>query len=251
MKVSRSARVLRPALLVAVVVPLAVAAAVVPVRGVFPAQDAALLLVLVIVAVSILADRWAGVLAAVSAAVWLDFFLTRPYYRFSITDRSDIETTVLLLVIGVVITEVAVRAREDRASAARRADYLRGIQTAASALSAGSWSSAPMLQVTAQLTDLLELEACQFQPGVAGVGGPARLQSDGRVTLPQGRWSPDGSLPAGMQTELLVQSHGLLQGRFLMTPRAGAHPDLERRLVAVVLADQLAAQLRAPQHEVA
>jgi K+-sensing histidine kinase KdpD len=41
-------------------------------------------------------------------AVWFDFFLTQPYERFTITRRTDIETTVLLLVIGVAVTEIAV-----------------------------------------------------------------------------------------------------------------------------------------------
>jgi K+-sensing histidine kinase KdpD len=246
MKVSRLGRLLRLPVLCALVIPLAVAAALVPLRSSVSEPDAVLLLVVVVVAVSIRADRLAGILAAVSSAVWFDFFLTRPYYRFSITYRSDIETAVLLLVIGVVITELAVQAREDRESADRRADYLRGIQSAAAALSAGSWSGATSRQLTEQLIRLLDLEACRFQPGVAGVGGPARLEADGRVTLPPHVPGSGDSLPAGMQTELLVQSLGLLQGRFPMTPRPGASPDLERRLVAVALADQLGAMLVSP-----
>jgi K+-sensing histidine kinase KdpD len=245
-KVSRFGWLLRLPVLCALVIPLAVAAALVPLRSSVPEPDAVLLLVLVVVAIGIRADRVAGVLAAVSSAVWFDFFLTRPYYRFSITYRSDIETAVLLLVIGVVITELAVQAREDRESADRRADYLRGLQSAAAALSAGSWSGSPSRQLGQQLIRLLDLEACLFQPGVAGVGGPARLQADGRVALPPSVRRSGSSFPAGIQTELLVQSRGLLQGRFLMTPRSGASPDLERRLVAVALADQLGAMLDSP-----
>jgi K+-sensing histidine kinase KdpD len=50
----------------------------------------------------------AAVLAAGSTAVWFDFFLTQPYERFTITRRTDIETIVLLLVIGVAVTKIAV-----------------------------------------------------------------------------------------------------------------------------------------------
>ena len=42
--------------------------------------------------------RVAGILAAVSATVWFDFFLAKPYEHFSISGRTDIETTVLLVV---------------------------------------------------------------------------------------------------------------------------------------------------------
>jgi hypothetical protein len=47
-------------------------------------------------------------LAALSAAVWFDCVLTRPYERFIIARRADIEATVLLLVIGMAVTELAV-----------------------------------------------------------------------------------------------------------------------------------------------
>ncbi|MFI8496908.1 DUF4118 domain-containing protein [Streptomyces sp. NPDC085524] len=44
-------------------------------------------------------------------AAWFDFFLTEPYQRFAITDRDDVETAVLLLVVGLVVSQLAVRAR--------------------------------------------------------------------------------------------------------------------------------------------
>src|ERR1700719_5440226 len=91
----------RLAVLAAVAAPLALAAVLVPFRTSFPNTDAALAMLLVVVAVAANGYRLAGVLAAVSTAVWFDFFLTEPYERFSITSRNDVETTVLLLVIGV------------------------------------------------------------------------------------------------------------------------------------------------------
>jgi K+-sensing histidine kinase KdpD len=99
----------RIAVLAALVAPLALAAILVPFRASFPNTDATLaLLLLVVVAVAANGYRLAGVLAAASVAVWFDFFLTQPYERFTITRRTDIETTVLLLVIGVAVTEIAV-----------------------------------------------------------------------------------------------------------------------------------------------
>ena len=73
----------RLAVLAALAVPLALAAILIPFRTSFPNTDAALALILVVVAVAANGDRLAGVLAAVSAAVWFDFFLTQPYERFS------------------------------------------------------------------------------------------------------------------------------------------------------------------------
>ena len=160
----------RLAVLAAIAVPLALAAILVPFRSGFPNTDAALAMIVVVVAVAANGDRLAGVLAAVSAAVWFDFFLTQPYERFSITSRNDIETTVLLLVIGVAVTELAVWARRQHAAASRRAGYLDGISSAARAVAAGRSPSVLMEQVTGQLTALLALRSCEFQYGVAGLG---------------------------------------------------------------------------------
>jgi K+-sensing histidine kinase KdpD len=235
----------RAALLGALVAPLALAAVLVPFRGSFPNTDAALALILVVVVVAANGYRLAGILAAISAAAWFDFFLTHPYERFTITRRADLETTILLLVIGVAVTEIAVWGRRQHAAASRRAGYLDGIHAAAQAVATGSSPSALIDQVTSQLTQVLSLASCRFQYGAAGLGRPARMQHDGTVmTAPQQPWDAGAEgFPPGTDTELLVESGGVFQGRFLMTPSPGARPTLEQRLLAVALADQVGAAL--------
>jgi K+-sensing histidine kinase KdpD len=232
------------AVLAALAAPLLLTLVLVPFRTSFPNTDAALALILVVVAVAAIGHRLAGVLAAVSAAAWFDFFLTRPYERFTITRSADIETTVLILVIGVAVTEIAVWGRRQHLAASRRAGYLEGINAAAEAVAVGGSPSALIDQVCAQLTRLLALHSCRFEYGVAGLGRPARLQHDGQLTPghPSRELEGDG-LPA--DTELLVENHGLLQGRFLMSPQPGSRPTLEQRLVAVAFADQVGAALGA------
>jgi K+-sensing histidine kinase KdpD len=73
------------AILAAVAAPLVLTLILVPFRASFPNTDAALALILVVVAVAAVGHRLAGALAALSAAAWFDFFLTRPYERFTIT----------------------------------------------------------------------------------------------------------------------------------------------------------------------
>jgi K+-sensing histidine kinase KdpD len=224
--------------------PLALTVILVPFRESFPNTDAALALLLVVVAVAANGYRLAGVLAALSAAAWFDFFLTRPYERFSITRRPDIETTVLLLAVGVAVTEIAVWGRRQHVAASKRAGYLDGISTAAKAVATGDSPAALIEQVSGQLTELLSLRSCRFQYGAAGIGKPARLQRDGQVMAGRRVWDVEHKgLPQGADTELLVETGGLLQGRFLMTPAPGARPTLEQRLLAVALADQVGAAL--------
>jgi len=228
----------------ALAAPPALALILVPFRASFPNTDAALAMLLVVVAVAAYGYRPAGYLAALSAAVWFDFFLTRPYERFTITRRADIETTVLLLVIGAAVTELAVWGHRQHAAATRRAGYLDGINAAVQAVAAGGSASKLIDQVSGRLTELLSLRSCTFQYGKAGLGRPARLLHDGRVVTDQRTWDVvSEGLPYDTDIELLVESGGVFQGRFLMRANPGAHPTLEQRLVAIAFAEQVGAAL--------
>jgi len=234
----------RLAVIAALAAPLALTAILVPFRHSFPNTDAALALILVVVAVAANGYRLAGYLAAVSAAVWFDFFLTRPYEQFSITRRADIETTVLLLLIGAAVTEIAVWGRRQQAAASKRAGYLDGISAAARAVAAGESPGELINQVCGRLTELLSLRACKFEYGKAGLGRPARLRSDGQVVTEHRTWDvPVEGLPSDTDIELLVENAGVLQGRFLMRANRDAHPTLEQRLVAIAFAEQVGAAL--------
>src|SRR5262249_62389092 len=76
----------------------------------------------VVLASAVVGGRWGGATSAVVSALCFDFFFTRPYYSFTINSRDDIETTIVLLVVGLAVGELVVRARRHRqvASASRR-----------------------------------------------------------------------------------------------------------------------------------
>jgi K+-sensing histidine kinase KdpD len=235
----------RLVLLVALLGPPIVSAGLVPFRDSFANTNAALILVLVIVAVAVSGNRVAGVVAALSAAVWFDFFLTRPYQTFAINDRDDVETTVLLLAVGVGVTEIAAWGHRQQAHAHRDAGYLDGIRAAAEAVATGGSSSELIETVSSQLIRLLGLRTCRFQYGVAGLGKPARLRNDGVIELHGDVWDVETKgLPADHDIELLLESKGQLQGRFLLSAPPDTYPSMAQRLVAVTLADQVGASLR-------
>jgi hypothetical protein len=252
----------RVAVLAALAAPLAAAACLIPFRGGFTRTDGALVLVVVVVAVAANGYRVAGVVAALSAAAWFDFFLTRPYERFTIASRADVETTVLLLAVGIGVTELALWGRRQHALAREQAGYLAGIQAAASAVAVGAPARKLTAEVADQLTRLLTLTRCRYQPGVAGLGRPARLLHDGSVVRGKRddgavRGNGGGSgrggivvdvdavgLPVDEDIELIVESGGRLAGRFLLTAAPRARPTVARRLVAVALADQVGAAFR-------
>ena len=117
--------------------PVAVAAALVPFRTNFALPASALVLVLVVVAVGAFGNRFAGLLAALSAAAWFDFFLTKPYETFNITYRPDLQTEISLLIVGLAVTEIAARSRGNREAASEEAHNLELIHDFTEMVAAG------------------------------------------------------------------------------------------------------------------
>src|SRR6266540_2386499 len=123
---------------VAAVVPALACAAIAPFRIDIANTNAALVLVLIVVAAAATGIRTAGVVAALSGAAWFDFFLTQPYQRLTITDRADIETAVLLVLVGLAVTEVALWGRRQQAGASRQHGYLNGVVQTAGLVASGA-----------------------------------------------------------------------------------------------------------------
>jgi K+-sensing histidine kinase KdpD len=226
--------------------PLVVSAVLVPFRASFPNTDAALALVVVIVGVAARGHRPAGLVASVSTAVWFDFFLTRPYERFTITRHTDIETTVLLLAVGIAVTEIAARNRKHRATAVREAGFVARIHSAATAVATGEPAQFVVIQVAAQLTELLFLRDCRFDPA-ASDQHRARMEQNGDVILAGLRWDVEQMGLPGSEVELPVEYQGRFFGRYVMVPTPGKPVSGERRVVASALADQVGAALAGRQ----
>jgi len=231
----------------AVVAPLALAALLVPFRGTFTNTAAALLLVAVVVAVAVVGDRLAGIIASLSAAIWFDFFLTQPYERLAISHRPDIETTVSLLIVGVVVTELAARSRHHQVRAEEESGYVAAIGDLAG-LGSGTASTAEVIDRAGRaLEDLLHLRSCRFEAGPS-LRPMARIGPDGTVVHASVIWPVhDVGLP-GPQTELPVVWRGEVQGRFLLTPTPGWPIPLEPRVVATALAALVAAATSDADH---
>jgi K+-sensing histidine kinase KdpD len=231
------------ALVAAVVLPLGVAAILVPFRSSFANTAAALILVAVIVAVAALGNRVSGFVATISATLWFDFFLTRPYEQLSITHRPDIETAVSLFVVGIIVTELAARNRHHHATAAEEADFVGLIHDVSELATSGAASRDVVERVRCELVALLHLQACRYEGGSSDQP-MMRLEHDGRVFLGGRVWGVHRMGLPGPEIELSVQSQGRTLGRFVMTPTPGYPVSQERRVVAVAIADQIGASLR-------
>ncbi|WP_405609696.1 DUF4118 domain-containing protein [Streptomyces sp. NBC_00076] len=155
----------RIALAAALLAPLVIALVLVPFRTHMTSANLALILVVVVVAVAALGSRAAGVLAALSAAAWFDFFLTHPYQRFTISHGDDITTTLLLLAVGVAVSQLSARARTLKLVTVTDAAHLARIHDTASLVQAGASPYAVVDQVRQQLVEILGLRSCRFEHG--------------------------------------------------------------------------------------
>ncbi|MBR7826021.1 DUF4118 domain-containing protein [Actinospica sp. MGRD01-02] len=228
----------------ALVIPPAVCAVLIPTRSTLPNTDAALVLVVFTVAVAAFGNRVAGYLAALGTALWFDFFLTVPYERLSITHRTDIETTVLLLVVGVAVTELAVAARRRGRTVAVDEALLAVVQSTAGLVARGESADTVIDQVCVQLRALLGARECVYDPQPARNRG-LHFESDGSLLWGRTVWNLAENGFPDEKLDLPARYQGVAYGRFVLTPVHGAAPSVHARRTAVVLADLAAASVAA------
>ena len=124
-------------------IPVVVCALSASMRDRMSTTSAALVLVLCVVVAGTSGQRIAALLAAVSSGISFDYFLTRPYYSLVISDPDDVEVTVLLIFIGVIVTEATMWGLRQESRAARRSGYLDGALRAAGIAHSGTCPPPP------------------------------------------------------------------------------------------------------------
>lgn len=215
------------------------------VRASLANTNVALLLVLVVVAAASTGLRLAGLVAAVASALSFDFFITAPVHQLTIADRSDVETAVLLILVGVAVTEIALWGRRQQARASSEHGYLDGILATVSSAATGGVDGQELAGVVAgQLRRVLDVDGCVFTLDVR-ISALARLDRDGQVSRNDRPLDVERyGLPTDAEIELLVERGGMIHGRYLLTSATAVRrPTLEQRRVAAALADQVAAAL--------
>ena len=216
-------------------------------RSVFDATNAALFLMIVVVAVAALGGRAAGIVTALAAVASFDFFHTQPYLSLAIDSRDDIETTALLLVAAVLVGTLASWGRTATRRAGTASSEVRRIHHVAETAVHGATAAAVIAVAQDELRELLTLRECRFEalpsadlrvrPRIGRTGAIEGMSDRRFGRLPDGAGGFE--LPA-QGAELPVLVRGEQVGRFVLEPVPGVAVSLEQRLVAVAIADQVA-----------
>jgi len=108
-----------------------------PFRSTIGLENVVILYLLVVVAAAAVGGRTAGIVAAVSAALAYDFFLTSPYHTLVIDRLAQVITVVLLVATGVVVSLGGRVRRRSAAAAEAHADAIRLLHQLTQATAAG------------------------------------------------------------------------------------------------------------------
>jgi K+-sensing histidine kinase KdpD len=228
--------------------PVVVAGAMVGVRGEVDTTNVALVLVLIVVATAAFGGRGPAAVSAVLAAVSYEFFFTRPFESLRINSADDVETTLILLAIGLSVGQLAVHARRTRRDARRGRNEMASMRRMAERAAAGAGTSELIEVACEELTRLLSLLGCRYEADASGPTLPV-LERTGRIESHYRRVGADGELalpPLGVRLPVVGNGHQV--GSIVLDPDPEVGVTLEARVVAVAIADQLGAALAA-HHE--
>jgi hypothetical protein len=222
--------------------PIAVAVFLVPVRDDIDNANLALILVLVVVVVASLGGRRAGAVAAVTSTLAFDFFLTRPFLSARVQSADDIETLLILLAVGLLVGELASRARHARRDQEEAARAVQRVHRVADAVAQAEPLPAVLASVRAELTELFGLWDCWLElPPFLWV--IPRMDRGGTVEGGDHEWRSSGFVLPRDGVELPVVARGHEVARLVLLAGPDTPASLDQRVVAVALADQLGAAM--------
>jgi hypothetical protein len=222
--------------------PIVVAVLLVPLRDEIDNANLALILVLVVVVAASLGGRRAGALAALTSTLAFDFFLARPYLSARIESADDIETLLILLAVGLLVGELASRARHARRDQELAAAAVQRIHRVADAVAQGRPLTQVLGSVQTELTELFGLWDCWLElPPFLWV--IPRMDRGGTVDGTDHEWRESGFVLPRDGVELPVVARGTEVARLVLLAGPDTPASLDQRVVAVALADQLGAAM--------
>ena len=149
--------------------------------------------------------------------MFFDLFLTEPYGTLAVSNPDDVEALVLLLAVGLAVTELALWGRRQQAGASRRLGYLDGVLSTAEKIAAHDPDRADLVSlVGTELTGLLRLDGCRYAPVAPHLR--AVIQPDGQVRSGERLLDVERhGLPTDEEILLPVRSAGQTVGGFVLT----------------------------------
>jgi Domain of unknown function (DUF4118) len=217
---------------------LALSVAMLPLRNHLHNDNMALALVVPVLIAGVIGGRWPGALSAIAAALCFDFFFTQPYQSLRIASGNDIASIVVLLIVAFISAEVGIRARRGGHSARESRTDLDRLYRVIELAARGGDIEDVVSSARAELIGLFGLIDCAFENTESESSLP-RLGIRGALEGAQlVATHTDFLLPPG-GVELPVVGRGRVYGRLVLFASESVRASLQKRLVAVAIADEL------------
>ena len=145
----------------AVTAPVALAAALMPLRGRISETNVALLMVVAVAPVAF-GSRVAGIVAALSAALAFDFFWTPPFFHLNTYYVQDVVGTAVYLAVVIVVSELFSQNLRHRTKAEELASEQAALRRVATLVAKGAPEGKVFAAVAEEVGSLADARAAQI-----------------------------------------------------------------------------------------
>jgi K+-sensing histidine kinase KdpD len=224
-----------------------------PFRGTIGLENVVICYLLVVVAAAAIGGRAAGVVAALSAALAYDYFLTTPYHTLVIDSLAQVITVLLLVVTGTVASIGGRVRRRSAAVAQAHADAIRLLHRVTETAAAGGAVDRVAAEGLQRLLGARRVSIIRRSPAgfvvtvdVGDIQPPLELEAlthldrEGRIPMGHQRVL-DGTmvLPReGVALDLVARQHPI--GYLVVIPGHDVPADRTIRLAVAAMANELA-----------
>ena len=224
-----------------------------PFRGTIGLENVVILYLLVVVAAAAIGGRAAGIVAALSAALAYDYFLTTPYHTLVIDSLAQVITVALLVATGIVVSVGGRVRRRSAAVAQAHADAIRLLHRVTETAAAGGAVDRVAAEGLQRLLGARRVSVLRRSPAgfavtvdVGDTQAPLDLEAlthlDREGRIPSGHHRVlDGTmvLPLeGVALDLVARQHPV--GYLVVIPGRDVPADRTTRLAVAATANELA-----------
>jgi K+-sensing histidine kinase KdpD len=224
-----------------------------PFRGTIGLENVVILYLLVVVVAAAIGGRAAGIVAAVSAALAYDFFLTTPYHTLVIDSLAQVITVAFLVATGIVVSIGGRVRRRSAAAAEAHADAIRLLHQLTEAAAAGDAVDRVAAEGLQRLLGARRVSVLRRSPAgfavtvdIGETRSPLDLEAlthlDHEGRIPPGHHRVlDGTMvlpPEGVAVDLVARQQPV--GYLVVIPGEDVPADRTIRLAVAAMANQVA-----------
>jgi len=206
--------------------------------------DHALINLLAILIAASISGRGPAFLATLLSVASFDFFFIPPYNTFAVSDLHHVLTFAVMLVAGFIASQRTIQIRDQAAGSQERERRTAALYAMTRAFAVEDDPQAIAQSSVDRVHDLLQAEACLFQPEAGGALRPvahtAGWQAEGERETAVARWVLENDKRAGFGTDTLPAASALYLP--MSVPRGTI-------AVMGVLLGKLERELRASDHQ--